>query len=169
MLRRRDQMASCMTLVLETAAARARDVSFVHCLPGLVKGGIDRERDSDSNTMMTVIMGKILMPFLQTPVEEAGERHLYLMTSARYPAAVASEKKGNGKADGVPVGDGVEVVKGCNGVVGSGVYSIGWTQDSSPAKIEKFLKGFREDGTRDKVWEYVVGDFERITGVEAMV
>ena len=56
------------------------------------------------------------------PIEECGERQLYLATSARYPPASASSDR----SSGVPLGHGVEVAVGTTGEIGSGVYSVLW-------------------------------------------
>ena len=52
------------------------------------------------------------------PIEESCERYLFLATSARFPPASRAR-------DATQLGDGVSVVVGLTGDIGSGVYSIG--------------------------------------------
>ena len=156
----RNQVASVQTLLLEEAARQAPNVSFVHCLPGVVKGGIMREAEGFKNAIFIAI-GKILEPFIQTPPGECGERHMFLATSARYPPS-----QGGAAIAGVPLDQNLEVARGSDGRIGSGVYTVGPQGDSSSPKIEKLLSQFRENGTAGKVWEFVTTDFEKITGTK---
>ena len=90
------------------------------------------------------------------PVEECGERHLFLATSARF-------KSRNGDGDGVPVGEGVEVARGADGEVGSGVYSVGWDGASASYAVEELLAGYRDQGMVGEIWRHAESEFERIT------
>ena len=60
---------------------------------------------------------EMLKTLVFVPVDESGERHLYLATSARFPAL-------KGGSDGVQLGDGDEIALGTTGEVGSGMYSV---------------------------------------------
>ncbi|PVH94465.1 putative short-chain dehydrogenases/reductase [Periconia macrospinosa] len=157
----RDQLASMQTLLLEKIACRASDVSFIHCVPGVVKGGIMREMESDFKMKAMVLITGLLAPLINTSPEECAERHVFLATSARYPSR-------DGSASGVAVYGKNKVAKGSDGEVGSGMYTLSQKCNSSPAKVEDLLRGFRENGVRDKVWEYVKAAFLRITGSEVM-
>src|SRR5262249_39707343 len=94
------------------------------------------------------------------PQQESGERHLFLATSARYPAGT------NNSASGVPLADGVQVARGTNGEVGSGVYTIDQRCESAGPKVEKLLSGLRREGVGEKLWKDTEEQFKRITGVE---
>jgi hypothetical protein len=93
------------------------------------------------------------------PIEETGERHLYLATSARYPPVSG----GSGHDFAVPLGDGVDVARGTTGGGGSGVYSVGWDDESSSPAVRKLLAGFRDKGMVEEVWRHTEGEFKRIT------
>ena len=60
--------------------------------------------------------------------------------------------------------DGMTVVRGIHGKVGSGVYSLGWGGESTPEKMEKLLTKYRDEGMVDKVWEDLESVFKRTTG-----
>ena len=104
----------------------------------------------------------VIGPFIYIPNQECGERHLFLATSARYPAGTSGEA-----ASGVPLAGGVAVVRGTSGESGSGVYSIDWDGDSSGPKVEELLAKFRKEGLVEKVWRHTEEEFKRITGLEA--
>ncbi|PYH93973.1 hypothetical protein BO71DRAFT_380326 [Aspergillus ellipticus CBS 707.79] len=140
----RNQMASIQSLLLAQVSQRAPEVSFVHTVPGIVRGGI--MRDAETNVVL-VALTKLLMPFLETPPGECGERHVFLATSAVY----------QGGGVGVPA-DGVGVGSATSG----GLYSVDNKGEASTGPV-KVLDGFRVDGTAEKVWEGVVRDMERIT------
>ena len=152
--------ASLVTLGLEALATKAPEVSFIHAFPGAVKSNIAR---SGQGTMVAVmnLAFKVMLPLMGIPEVESGKRHVYLATSAQYPAA-------EGGADGVPMSATTSCNKGTDGVAGSGTYSIGEQGDSASPKIEHLLAGFRKEGLRDRVWEHTVGEFKRVTGVEAI-
>lgn len=111
----RNQMASCQTLLLEEAARRAPEVSFVHMLPGIVKGGIMRKPEG-VRLAAIIAISSLFEPFMQTPPDECGERHLMVATSSMYPPA-----KNTGAVAGVPVVGDLLMVRGSNGEMGSGV------------------------------------------------
>lgn len=156
----RNQTASIQTLLLEEAARQAPNVSFVHDVPGVVKGGI--LRDVQGLTMsLAAGLTRLLMPLIETPPDECGERHTFLATSAMYP----SREDGIISA-GVPLRENMETARGSDGETGSGVYSLDNKCCSAPPKVEQLLAQFRRDGTARKVWEVIGADFTRITGLE---
>ncbi|KAK6380099.1 hypothetical protein LTS17_005287 [Exophiala oligosperma] len=159
----RNQLSSCQSLLLQRLARQTPDVSFVHNVPGVVRGGIMREVPADTGLGLRAIMAisGLLMPLIETPVDECGERHLFLATSARYPPA-----EGNEGADGVMLGQDTPTARGLDGHAGSGVYSLTSKGDSAAPKVENILRQFEENGTAAKVWEYVAADFRRTTGTE---
>ena len=88
---------------------------------------------------------------------ECGERHLFLATSARFQPR---NFDGDG---GVPVSEGVEVARGTNGEVGSGVYSVGWDGTSASGTVEELLAGYRDKGMVEDIWRHAESEFDRIT------
>jgi hypothetical protein len=96
---------------------------------------------------------------LSVPIEECGERHLYLATSARF-----QPKDGDNAA--VKLGDAVEVAVGTTGEVGTGVYSVGQDCESASRKVVELLAGLREKGMVDGVWRHTEAEFKRIVELD---
>ncbi len=97
------------------------------------------------------------------PVEECGERHLYMATSAKFAPASGDS------AGAVPLGIEDGIAQGSNGKIGSGMYSLlSDCECASPAVVE-LLAGLREKGLVEEVWRHTEGEFKRITGVDRQV
>ena len=141
----RGHLCTLITLGLESVAKMAPEVSFVHDYPGSVNTGLYRNMNSPP-----------FDPQVTVPIEECGERHLYLVTSARYPPREA-------ESTAVRLGDSVEVAIGSNGEVGSGVYSVGSDCESASSEVRELLAGLREKGMVEDVWRHTELEFERIS------
>lgn len=89
--------------------------------------------------------------------EETGARQLFHATSGVYPPA-----KPVGDAGGVPAPNGLEIMKGVEGQVGTGGYAVNWNGDITGKKI---LEEYREKGVGKTVWEHTMGIFERVEKV----
>ena len=159
LLAMRGHLCTLISLGLEAAAKNAPDVTFVHDYPGTV--------DTALSTRMEGIKGVIIRAYIYflgrwvcVPIEESGERHLYLMTSARYPPL----NSGTSRDFEVPLSDGVEVSRGSNGQVGSGVYSVGWDGESLSLAAQNMLAGYREQGMVEEIWQHTESEFQRIAG-----
>lgn len=97
--------------------------------------------------------------WLCVPIDECGERKLFLATSARYPpTSVGSDGR-----SGVPLGGGIDVARGTTGEVGSGIYSVGWNGTSASPTVEKLLAGYWDKGMVEKIWRHTESEFNRIT------
>jgi len=113
-----------------------------------------------------VLMGVVKMvfavmaPFYCIPLEEAGERHVFLATSAKF----CPEKDGSAAA-GVPLEGGVSIARDTRGVVGGGVYSIDDHQENQSQEVETFLAQLRREGASEKVWETIESDIKQATAV----
>lgn len=140
-------------------AKTAPDVSFVHDYPGTVDTTLSRRMEGIAGVVLRAYI-YFLGRWVCVPIEETGERHLYLATSARYPPVSGGE----GRGFAVPLGDGVDVARGTTGGVGSGVYSVGWDGESSFPVVWKLLAGLREKGMVEDVWRHTESEFKRITG-----
>ncbi|KAJ4292420.1 hypothetical protein N0V90_009082 [Kalmusia sp. IMI 367209] len=156
----RDQFATCLTLLLDRVAQRAPDVSFIHTCPGAVKSGIMRDMEPTLRLKAIVAITGLLAPLINTSPDECAERHIFVATSAKYPA-----KDGDDEASGVTL-EGDMVARGSNGEPGSGMYTVGVKGESSSPKVERLLKDHQESGKAEKVWQYVLSDFLKITGKE---
>ncbi|KAL0061430.1 hypothetical protein AAF712_011724 [Marasmius tenuissimus] len=143
-LKGRGQACAMTTLTLEILSKRAPDVSFIHDFPGLVKSNIGREAKGFGMKLFLGI-SSLLAPFIAVPTEESGERHVFLMASAKYPPA------SNQRSSGVPLGEGVEVARGTDGKAGSGVYSVDWDGESASPKVEELLANLRTDGVAERL------------------
>ncbi|KAJ9619635.1 hypothetical protein H2203_008416 [Taxawa tesnikishii (nom. ined.)] len=125
---------------------------------GFVKSG--NTRGTTGGAMMALkAVSAILGPFLYMNLRECGERHLFLCTSARYPAGEAANA-----ADGVPLADGLVVARGTDGKDGSGCYSVDAQGESAGLAVEETLAKFRKEGLVEKIWENTEEEFVRITG-----
>ena len=155
-LGRMEQMgheASITTLALEAYQKEAPEVSFVHNFPGAVESGIARGSIGGLMRVLKTIFA-MLGPLVHIPLVEAGERHLFLCTSSRFSKGVGDE---NG---GVPLVDGLEMARGTDGQVGSGVYSIDANGESAGPKVEKLLAQLRSQGLVEKVKECIESDID---------
>jgi hypothetical protein len=140
-------LSSLITLGLETVGKTAPEVSFVHDYPGTVR-----------TPFLNYMPEEMLQNLVFVPVDESGERHLYLATSMRFPAL----KDGN---DGLPLRDGDELAVGTTGEIGSGMYSVGSDCESASPEVRYFLAGMREKGMMDEIWKHTEAEFKRITGL----
>ena len=86
---------------------------------------------------------------------------MFLATSAMYPP-----REGGAAVAEVPIHGKLAVARGSDGQTGSGMYSVDNKGESASPKVEQLLAKFREDGTAEKVWDYVAARFKKITGVE---
>jgi hypothetical protein len=159
LLKVRGQGSTTVTLLMEEMARRAPDVSFIHDFPGSVRGGAAR----GPGVMLFVMrnMGKILGPLFNIPDEESGERHLYLATSAQYPAR-------SGGFDGVELEKGVSIAAGTDGKKASGVYIVDEQCEQGDAQQVQILEAERTKGRQEFVWKQCREDFIRITGKESL-
>ncbi|MCJ1398438.1 hypothetical protein MMC11_001636 [Xylographa trunciseda] len=164
LLAQRGAGASMVTMSLEALARKAPDVTFIHNFPGSVKSNLIRGGEPRIIAVMGFV-SKILGVFVNSfvPSVECGERHVFLATSAKYPAG-----KGGEAVTGVPLPKGVAVARGVDGQSGSGVYSIDQNGESTGPKVEELLAGFRRDGSVEKVWQDTEAQFQRITGRDAI-
>lgn len=156
----RAHLTSVHTLCLEAIAAKAPDVSFVHDYPGSVKSSILKEGTGLMIWVLSIVMS-VVGPLIFIPNEVSGERHLFLATSARYPAG-----KTSAASPGVSLADGVLVAEGTSGQIGSGVYSVGSDGESAGVKVEELLAKMRKEGMVEKVWDHAEVEFLRISAVD---
>lgn len=155
MTKLRPHLTTMITLLLESIAKQAPEVSFIHDYPGAVKSGLLREVKGAGMLFMKAVM-TVVGPLLYIPNEESGKFHLFLATSARYPAKV-------GDANGIPLGEGVAVARGTDGAEGSGIYSVDEHGENAKPVVQELLARFRKEGIADKLWSHLQEEFARIT------
>jgi hypothetical protein len=159
-LGRRAHFTSFITISHAILAEKAPQVSFVHDYPGAVKTGIFRGSTGVVMFMIRSLL-KVLGPFVYIPSEESGERHLFLATSATYPAGLDGDTP-----SGVPLVTGVTVARGTDGKYGSGSYSVDQSCESAGPAVEELLAKMKKDGVLDQVWGHTKELFKQITGLE---
>ncbi|MCJ1402181.1 hypothetical protein MMC11_005401 [Xylographa trunciseda] len=139
---------SITTLALETHHKAAPEVSFVHNFPGAVESGIAR---GSIGVLMRVLktVYAVLGPLVHMPLVEAGDRHVFLCTSARFSSGPEDPTAG------VPLVDGLAFARGTDGQIGSSVYSIGADGESAGPKVERLLAQLRSQGMVEWVWENI--------------
>lgn len=149
----RDHAASITTLALEAHQRGNPSVSYVHNFPGMVRGGITRGTEGPLMAAFRAIF-RVIGPLVYMPSEEAGDRHLFLSTSARYAAGAQDSTAG------VPLSNGIVVARGTNGKPGSGVYSIDANGESANSQVEQTLAGLRSNGMVDTVMNTIEADIQ---------
>ena len=150
------------TLAFEELAKSYPSITFIHKYPGFVNTGVIG-RFLDSVTGLLFLPATIakyavlpLVNFFSMTVDEAGERGLFLSTSARYPPSKSTTGfTGVQLPQGVQVAESSDVKDG----VGNGVYRLGPTDD--PAPEGDVLPGYRLDGAGKTVWETTMAVWER--------
>jgi hypothetical protein len=155
----RPHMISMHTLALESLADQAPNVSFVHDFPGAVYTYLHRGVGGALGWVVYIVlemMHAVLGRWLFVPIEESGERHVYLATSGRY-------RPRNGKRTDITQEES-QVLAGSNGEIGSGVYSVGWNCEGPAERAVVALKELRANGVKKLVWDHFTTEFDRISG-----
>ncbi|KAK0641935.1 hypothetical protein B0T16DRAFT_431540 [Cercophora newfieldiana] len=164
-VQQRGHLGSMTTLALESIALEAPDVSFVHSFPGSVKTNLGSDVKTASMMILRAVI-KVFGPLVNLPYAEAGERQLFLATSARFPPKLEA----NGAAtSGVTVSSEVKVSLASNGEEGSGVYSVNYEGEPGPQKVKDLLMKQRADDVVRKVWLHTEEVFTRVTGSNFVV
>lgn len=154
----RGHLTSMHTLSLETLAEQAPSVSFVHDFPGSVATPLADDVPGAVGYLIRAagfVMKYLLGRWVCVPIDECGERHVFLGTSAKFAPK-------QGTATGVPLLADMEVGRGSDGAAGSGVYAVDWDCDSRD-KPEQVLKGLRKKGVSEVIWKHNMEQFERIS------
>ena len=150
-------MATMNTLFLEQIAQKHQTISCLHVFPGTVVTPLFETVAEDWYAPFRWALSGVVLPLVRMftiGIEEAGERLLYLATSARYPpAAVRGDIAGVGKPETSVTADGFD------GNVGSGCYLLGLKGETVGNR--KLLDGFVEHGWDKRVWEHTMDVFEQ--------
>ncbi|KAI1823887.1 hypothetical protein F4861DRAFT_301313 [Xylaria intraflava] len=156
----RGHIASITTIALSALAKCAPEVSFIHAFPGFVKTDLAREFTGLGATILKAIATPIFACIPSIPIDESGERHLYLATSARFPPR---DGKG-GDAGAVALGAGIGLAVGADGNIGGGVYSIDPEAEGTSQKVQDLMERFAKDKTAEDVWKKTEAEYLRIAG-----
>jgi hypothetical protein len=143
------------SLMTEQFASRDPGTTFIHSYPSVVKTGIDRELPRWLKIVLK--LASPILSFFYVSAEETGARQLFIATSGVYTPAKPAENAAF--ASGVPPPNGLGVMKGSNGKVGSGGYVVSWNGDINGKKI---VEEYNAKGVGKTVWEWTMGIFERV-------
>ncbi|KIX03147.1 uncharacterized protein Z518_06698 [Rhinocladiella mackenziei CBS 650.93] len=149
--------ASAMTTLflehLATLPGNDRMV-FIHIFPGPVADTGLHIRDG--SFIIRLLYDWVLKPVMRvigSSASEAGERVLFAATNGRFRRVEPAQRERM---------KGTLIQEGTDGVQGSGVYAVQADSSVVTGGGNKELKRLREMGAARKVWEYTMGEFERI-------
>lgn len=131
----RGHLATMITLGLEAIAPRYSTVSFIHSYPGSVVTGLYRDLPQPP-----------FDPARAVPIDECGERHLYIATSARFTAQGATNV-------GVSLED-VNMAVQSNGSYDCGVYTLGQDCECASEDTLDFLAELRQKSSVQNIWQH---------------
>lgn len=157
--------ATQTTLSFEELAKTNPNITFIHKFPGFVATGvIDKLMETASGlyAIPATIARWVLVPIIQlfaTSPDVAGERGLFVATSARYPPA-----QPKAEISGVALPKGVDVAK--SSIVtegkGNGVYLLDENDESTPDA--PVMPGYRQESKGKIVWEDTQAVWDRALG-----
>ncbi|PKY01216.1 NAD(P)-binding protein [Aspergillus campestris IBT 28561] len=133
------------SLSMEHLATTHPAVSFIHAYPGLVGTNIySNSFPVPVSTFYNYGLWPFMWPF-SVGLAESGERHLFHLSSARYPAQRSAGSRG------VPLDIGTgDIAKGTNGKIGSGAYLLNWKGEVRPST--KVMARYQEERIPELVW-----------------
>lgn len=140
------------SLMVTEFASRNPGISFAHSHPAFVSTSLARELPIWARLPM-----KGLTPLLRpwsVSVEETGERQLFIATSGLF-----APREG---VPGAKIPKGSEIVKGADGVNGSGGYIVNWDGEVVGKPI---VKKYIEEGLGETVWEHTMRTFEEVAKI----
>jgi hypothetical protein len=146
------RLATTKSLAWQELAERAPEVSIVTAFPGLVVTPIFGRIEGWMGVLFRAYA--ILFGWLvAVPLDECAERHVFMATSSHFPSKIEGESRG------APVVGGLEACRGVDGEIGSGVYSVDRRNDAAGAKVIDLLRAYSEDGTRERIWQWMQDTF----------
>jgi len=149
------------TLAFEELAKSYPSISFIHKYPGFVNTGVIARLLATAPGLFyypAQLARWVVLPFINlisTSVDEAGERGLFLVTSARFPPAKPKTEFAGVEVQGVPVAASSVVKDG----KGNGVYRL--NADDESAAESPVLPGYRLDDVGKTVWEETQAAWDR--------
>jgi len=157
--------ATQTTLAFEELAKTNSNITFIHKYPGFVATGVVERLFGTAKGIYSIpaaVARYVLVPVLNlfaTSPDVAGERGLFISTSARYPPASPKSE-----VTGVALPAGVELAKPSITIdgKGNGVYLLGESDESTPDAA--VMPGYRADGSSKRVWEDTQAVWDRALG-----
>ncbi|KAI1456824.1 NAD(P)-binding protein [Annulohypoxylon moriforme] len=140
----------------ELARRNPGRLALCHYYPGYVPTNI-----ADSSNfpwylkfLMKYIVTPLSWPFW-VPLEECGQRVLFMASSARFPA-----RESEGAETATVKVKGVEAAVGIDGKIGSGAYLV--NKDDDTFGKEKKYEELRANGTAEKIYQHTMAVFAEI-------
>ncbi|KAL2817056.1 hypothetical protein BDW59DRAFT_152878 [Aspergillus cavernicola] len=126
-------------------------ISFIHAYPGLVGTNIyTNSFPAPISTFYNYAMWPLMWPF-SVNLDESGHRHLFHLSSARYPAK--RDLKGGAPLLEVGGESDVAIAKGITGEEGGGAYLLDWKGEVR-SRSANVLAQYREQGVSEMVWKH---------------
>ena len=146
----RSHNAYMTTMAFEHLARQYQQLSFVHVFPGIVvtPSYTDPGFPLWFKTLWRIV-GPLVRRFVAISAEECGSRSLFLGTSIFAPQ---QDSHSATKTAGL--------VKGTNGILGSGAYAVG--ADSETVTSKAYLATLRKEGFEAVIWEHTMKVFNEI-------
>ncbi|KAJ3725543.1 hypothetical protein DFJ43DRAFT_1133402 [Lentinula guzmanii] len=154
----RGHIGTLTTLTLEALATNTgpdNSITFIHANPGLVRTPYQDRMTGAFGVFARGLMWVKKITGEAIGIEESGERHLYLLTSARYPPG------------GVPITGGALSAIGTNGLRANegskagAVYSLDKNGEPAGEHVVSLLTKYREEGMVDRLWLWLKGEYYR--------
>lgn len=140
----------------ELARRNPGHLALCHYHPGYVP--TDIANSSNFPWYLKLLLKYVITPLswpFWVPLEECGQRVLFMASPARFPAL---ESQGISAVGGKV--EGVEAAIGIDGKVGSGYYLV--TKDDDTFGKEKKYEELRANGTADKIYQHTMAVFAEI-------
>lgn len=156
--------ATQTTLAFEELAKSHPKITFIHKYPGFVNTGAIHKILGSAPGLWAIparLAIWFLVPILSlfaTSQDVAGERCLFLATSARFPPSQQDVSPGVALPEGVEVAKSTIVTDG----KGNGVYTLDENDETTPDAPAMVL--YRNDGTGRIVWEKTQAVWDRAIG-----
>lgn len=152
----RGHLSSCITFGIEHFAEMAPEVSFIHDHPGSVPTKLSRTLPPG---MAPFAASFSLASGRKISLEESAERHLFLITSSRYPPISVEDRP---LARGVPLSAGLRVALSSTARVAGGVYTVNSDCVSADYNTLELLRKMREENIPTTLWEWTQEELDRV-------
>ena len=159
----RSHVTHMHTFFFESLAAQhPGKLSLVHVFPGLVMTDAFNNPGVPRWFKILWYLFNPIIRLFSTPLDECGERILFLASPLRFPARQTTEGGNISKAEDVSApGSKVTVARGTDSNLGSGAYAV--TIDGETCKNEQILKKYRGGEASEKICAHTLQAFEDIS------
>ncbi|KAJ3889010.1 hypothetical protein GG344DRAFT_89681 [Lentinula edodes] len=175
----RGHFGTLTTLTLEALAQNTVDasagVTFIHANPGLVRTPYQDRMTGWFGVFARMLMWVKKMTGEAIGIEESGERHLHLLTSARYaPGGVPIEdgtlpairtnglRAGDTQANDLDNASNSKPNDVIHRTIINAVYSLDKNGEPAGQNTVNLLKKYREEGMIDKIWAWLKNEYDRV-------